>query len=121
MLDALAQLGVLMLLLLAGMEMDLSVVRRSRRAAFSVSLAGIVVPFACGLALGQLLPDQLLPDPGRRLITSLFLGTALSISSVKIVAMTVRELSFTRRLVGQVMLASAIMDDTVGWIIMAVI
>ena len=63
----------------------------------------------------------MLPDPNKRLITALFLGTALSISSVKIVALLVRELGFLRRTVGQVIVASAIIDDTVGWIIMSVI
>ena len=59
--------------------------------------------------------------PARRLITSLFLGTALSIASVKIVATVIREMNFMRRTVGQVILASAIIDDTVGWMITAVI
>ena len=40
-------LGILMLLLLTGMETDLGLVKKVRRAAFSVSLAGIAVPFAC--------------------------------------------------------------------------
>ena len=79
MMDAVAQLGVLLLLLLTGMETDLSVVRRSRRTAFSVSIAGILVPFLCGVLLGELLPDTMLPNPEKRLITTLFLGTALSI------------------------------------------
>ena len=83
--------------------------------------AGIVVPFACGFALGELLPDSHAAGPGKRLITSLFLGTALSISSVKIVAMVVREMNFMRRDVGQVIVASAIIDDTIGWIIIAII
>ena len=63
----------------------------------------------------------MLPDPGKRLITSLFLGTALSIASVKIVATVVRDMGFMRRTVGQVILASAIIDDTIGWIIIAMI
>jgi Kef-type K+ transport system membrane component KefB/nucleotide-binding universal stress UspA family protein len=121
MIDAVAQLGILLLLLLTGMETDLAVVRRSRGAAFSVSLAGIAVPFLCGVVLGELLPDWILPDPEKRLITTLFLGTALSISSVKIVAMVVREVGFLRRTVGQVIVAAAIIDDTIGWIIMSVI
>jgi Kef-type K+ transport system membrane component KefB/nucleotide-binding universal stress UspA family protein len=120
MLNAVSELGILLLLLLTGMETDLSVIRRSRRTAFSVSIAGIVIPFACGLTLGELLPAALLPDPNKRFITALFLGTALSISSVKIVALLVRELGFLRRTVGQVIVASAIIDDTIGWIIMSV-
>src|SRR5258707_2924847 len=120
MIDAVSQLGILMLLLLTGMETDLSVVRRLGRAAVSVSIAGVSLPFACGFALGELLPETMLPAPDQRLITSLFLGTALSISSVKIVAMVVREMNFMRRTVGQVIVAAAIIDDTIGWAIMAV-
>jgi Kef-type K+ transport system membrane component KefB/nucleotide-binding universal stress UspA family protein len=120
MLDAVSQLGILLLLLLTGMETDLSVIRNCRRAAVSVSIAGIAIPFVCGVLLGEWLPADLLPDPNKRFITALFLGTALSISSVKIVALLVRELGFLRRTVGQVIVASAIIDDTVGWIIMSV-
>jgi Kef-type K+ transport system membrane component KefB len=118
--DAIAQLGILFLLLLAGMETDLGLAMRLRRAAFGVSLTGILIPFAAGFALGELLPASLLPDPEARLVTSLFLGTALSISSVKIVASVVREMDFMRRNIGQLIVASAIIDDTVGWVIIAV-
>jgi Kef-type K+ transport system membrane component KefB/nucleotide-binding universal stress UspA family protein len=120
MIDAVAQLGILMLLLLTGMETDLRLVRKVGRAALSVSIAGVALPFACGFALGQLLPAELLPHPDRRLVASLFLGTALSISSVKIVALIVREMNFLRRNVGQVIVASAIIEDSIGWIIIAV-
>ncbi len=118
--DAIGQLGILFLLLLAGMETDLSLARRLRKSAAGVSLTGIVIPFAAGFALGEFIPDALLPDPQKRLVTSLFLGTALSISSVKIVATVVREMGFMRRNVGQLIVASAIIDDTVGWVIIAV-
>jgi Kef-type K+ transport system membrane component KefB/nucleotide-binding universal stress UspA family protein len=121
MLDAIAQFGILVLLLLTGMETDLRLARQSGRASIAASLSGIVIPFLLGVGLGEMLPDSLLPDPGKRLITSLFLGTALSIASVKIVATIVREMNFMRRTVGQVLLASAIIDDTVGWMITAVI
>jgi Kef-type K+ transport system membrane component KefB/nucleotide-binding universal stress UspA family protein len=120
MIDAVAQLGILMLLLLTGMETDLRLVKKVGAAATSVSIAGIALPFVCGFALGELLPDGMLPNPDLRLITSLFLGTALSISSVKIVALIVREMNFTRRNVGQIIVASAIIDDSIGWIIIAV-
>src|SRR6516165_9116663 len=121
MLDAIAQLGILLLLLITGMETDLSVFRDARRPAVAVSVSGIIVPFLCGCLLGALLPGAMLPQPQRRLITTLFLGTALSVSSVKIVALVVRELGFLRRTVGQVIVAAAILDDTLGWIVLSVI
>ncbi len=120
MIEAVAQLGILLLLLLTGMETDLSVFRRSGRIAASASIGGILVPFLCGVLVGELLPAAMLPNPQQRLIASLFLGTALSISSVKIVAMVVREVGFARRNLGQVIVTSAVIDDTIGWIILSV-
>ena len=123
MIDGLSQVGILMLLLLTGMETDLSLVRKSGWAAVAIALCGIAFPFACGFALGEFGPPALLggASGGNRLATSLFLGTALSISSIKIVAMVVREMNFMRRNLGQVIVATAIMEDTVGWVIIAII
>lgn len=120
MVDGVAQLGILLLLLLTGMETDLSVVRRSQRPALSVALAGMVVPFGGGFIVGEFLPEQLLPDPAKRLVTALVLGTALSVSSIKIIIMVVREVGFLRRTIGQVMVAAAIIDDTIGWIVISI-
>jgi Kef-type K+ transport system membrane component KefB/nucleotide-binding universal stress UspA family protein len=120
MIDGISQLGILMLLLLTGMETELRLVNEARRAAISASSAGIVVPFACGFAVGELLPVAMLPKPDQRIVTALFLGTALSIASVKIVAAVVREMGFMRRDVGITLIASAIIDDTVGWVIVSI-
>jgi Kef-type K+ transport system membrane component KefB len=120
MIEAVSDLGILMLLLQTGMETDLKLVKRARRAVVSVSAAGIAAPFICGFVLGQFLPEAMLPRPDQRLIPSMFLGTALSIASVKIVAMVVREMNFMRRKIGMTLVASAIIDDTVGWTIIAI-
>jgi Kef-type K+ transport system membrane component KefB len=120
MLDAVSELGVLMLLLLTGMETDLQMVRRVGRAGIAAALAGVAIPFACGFTLGEFLPAEFPPKPDARLVTAIFLGTALSISSVKIVAMVIREMNFMRRDLGQIIIASAILEDTIGWVIIAV-
>jgi Kef-type K+ transport system membrane component KefB len=120
MLDGISQFGILLLLLLTGMETDLKLVSRVGKAALSISLTGVAVPFICGFTLGQFMPESLLPHPDQRLLTSLFLGTALSISSIKIVAAIVREMGFTRRNLGQIIVASAICEDSIGWIIIAI-
>src|SRR6185437_11328033 len=119
MLEGVAQLGVLMLLLITGMEMDFGRVKNARRAALFASSCGIIVPFALGFALGEVVPHWLIPSEHRRTITALFLGTALAISSVKIVASVIRDLDFMRRNVGQIIVAAAIVDDTIGWIILS--
>ena len=122
MIEGLSQIGILLLLLLTGMETDLKLVRRSGAAAIAIAVCGIAFPFACGYLLGQFGPALLFEGAGNgsRLVPSLFLGTALSISSIKIVAMVVREMNFMRRNLGQIIVATAIMEDTVGWVIIAI-
>jgi Kef-type K+ transport system membrane component KefB len=121
MMKAVSEIGILMLLLLTGMETNLALMKQRRRAMISSSLAGIALPFVCGMALAYALPAQLVPSGEARLVTALFLGTALSISSVKIVAMTLMEIGVIRRDIGQLILSTAILDDTLAWIIIAVI
>ncbi|TPI55888.1 potassium transporter [Mesorhizobium sp. B3-1-7] len=120
MINAIAQLGVLMLLLLTGMETDLRLVRRVGRACFSISAAGVAMPFALGFVAAQFMPATLLAAGSERIVAGLFLGTALSISSVKIVAMVVRDMNFMRRDLGQIIVSSAIIEDTIGWVIIAI-
>jgi Kef-type K+ transport system membrane component KefB/nucleotide-binding universal stress UspA family protein len=121
MIDAVSQIGILLLLLLTGMETNLALVRRRKRVVVSSSLSGIAVPFVLGVALAYLLPGNAIPMHENRLVTALFLGTALSISSVKILAMVLIDIGAMRRDLGQLMLATAILDDSLAWIIIAVI
>ena len=95
-----SDVGVLMLLLLTGMEIDLKLVRKVGKPALPLSRLGVAVPFACGFAIAFVLPAIAPADAQSRLVAALFLGTALSISSIKIVAMVVREMNFMRRNLG---------------------
>jgi Kef-type K+ transport system membrane component KefB/nucleotide-binding universal stress UspA family protein len=121
MIAALSQTGILLLLLLTGMETNLELVNRKRRAVILTSLSGIAVPFVCGVALAYLLPASLMPQPTARLVTALFIGTALAVASVKIVAMVLMEVGAIRRDLGQLILSTAILDDTIAWVLVAVI
>ena len=76
MIEAISQVGILLLLLLTGMETNLALVNRRRRAVISSCVFGIAVPFACGVLLAYALPKELIPSSSLRLVTALFLGTA---------------------------------------------
>ena len=56
MLDGVSQYGILLLLLLTGMETDLKLVRTVGKASLSISVTGVAIPFICGFVLGQFLP-----------------------------------------------------------------
>ena len=74
MIDAVSQLGILMLLLLTGMETDLKLVKKARRAAISTSAAGIVVPFAAGSPSAGCCPLQCCRDPTSGSLPRFFSG-----------------------------------------------
>jgi Kef-type K+ transport system membrane component KefB/nucleotide-binding universal stress UspA family protein len=114
-------LGVLCLLVVTGLETDLGLIKRRGRAALIISAGGIAVPFATGLGLGFLIPEAYLPGPESRFVFALFMAVAMSISAVPVIAKVLMDLKLTRRDIGQLILASAMTDDTVGWILLSVV
>jgi Kef-type K+ transport system membrane component KefB len=120
-LETVSLIGAMFLLLITGLETDLQLIRRHARTALGVSFGGIVVTFASGFLLGQWLPDTLLADPSERLVFSLFVATAMSISAIPVIAKVLMDLKLMRRDVGQTIIASGMSDDTVGWILLSIV
>lgn len=114
-------LGVLFLLIVTGLETDLNLILRKGKTALLISLGGIIVPFSTGFALGELLPESFLAQPDERLIFSLFIATAMSISAVPVIAKVLMDLNLIRRDIGQITLAAGMTDDTIGWILLSVV
>lgn len=114
-------LGVLFLLVVTGLETDLNLILRKGKTALLISLGGIVVPFTTGFALGWLLPDNFLANPAERMVFSLFIATAMSISAVPVIAKVLMDLKLIRRDIGQITLAAGMTDDTIGWILLSVV
>lgn len=117
-LTAVAWLGVLMLLIATGFETDLGLVRRLGRATVRVTAGSLLVPAVFGLALGFVLPDAFLVDASQRLVFALFIATALSISALPVVAAVLSQLGLMRRSISQIMLAAAMVNDVVGWVLL---
>jgi len=116
MLDGYTTLSVLLLLMLAGLEVDLGVVSRRGRSALLTSLLGILFPLAGGLVLGFLLPDADLVHPERRLLFALFCGVALSISALPVIAKTLLDLGIYKTDIGLLVMSAAMINDLVGWL-----
>jgi Kef-type K+ transport system membrane component KefB len=108
--------AVMLLLVVAGLEIDLTVVRKSGRVVLLTSVVGLVLPFAAGYGLGLILPDGDLPDPERRLLHASFLGIALAISALPVIAKTLLDLGLMKTDLGLIILSSAVFDDIIGWI-----
>jgi Kef-type K+ transport system membrane component KefB/mannitol/fructose-specific phosphotransferase system IIA component (Ntr-type) len=114
-------IAVVLLLVVVGVEVDLGVLRRRGRSAAFTGVLGMVLPFACGVLLGYLLPASDLVDPARRTTVALFLGVALSISALPVIAKTLLDLGLFKSDVGLLVMASAMIDDLAGWLALSLL
>jgi Kef-type K+ transport system membrane component KefB/mannitol/fructose-specific phosphotransferase system IIA component (Ntr-type) len=119
-LDTVTTLGVVFFLLTAGLEIDLRSIFRQGKSALLVSLFGVAFPFAAGFAAASAFPAEMGAGSGAgtsTLIFALFVGTALSISALPVIAKILMDLNLLRTEVGTVIISSAMFDDLVGWIL----
>jgi len=120
-LGMLSQLGVLMFLLVAGAELDLGGLRGRRRFAFTVSHAGIAVPFV----LGVLLAIWLYPEHGPQGVGftafALFVGISLSITAFPVLLRILADRGITHTPLGQTAIACAALGDATAWCLLALI
>ncbi|MDH3300251.1 MAG: cation:proton antiporter [Acidimicrobiia bacterium] len=121
MIFALAWLGLLLLLAVTGIESDLDVVRQLGRPAAVVTTGSLIVPLAGGLLLGFAMPNELVGPTTSTGLFAVFLAVALSISSLPVVARVLSELGMVRRDVGQLILAVAVANDVIGWLLLGLV
>lgn len=119
----LAQLGLVLLLFLVGLEFDFGHLRDSGRSAAGVAVAGLVLPFGLGLALAPLvlggLPAQHQPPDATAF--ALFLGTALAITALPVLGQMLVEMNVTRTRLATVTITAAAVEDALGWILLAAV
>lgn len=121
-LNAFTTLAVTLLMLVAGMEVDLSTIWRQGRIGLKVGTAGMVIPFLLGLVVALIAPRALGSDiDADPMVFSLFFATALSISALPVIAKTLMDLDLYRSDFGMVVISAAILNDLIGWIIFAII
>jgi Kef-type K+ transport system membrane component KefB len=112
-LGTLAELGVILLLLEVGMHMDLRELKSVGRAAMSVAIVGVVLPFGGGMIAGPLF--------GLTTNQSLFIAAALTATSVGITARVFGDLRALATTEARTVLGAAVADDVLGLIILTIV
>ena len=112
-LRVLGELGVILLLLDVGMEMDLAELGAVGRASLSVAVIGVVVPFALGLVAGLAV--------GMDGNEAVFVGAALTATSVGITARVFGDLRALASVEARTVLGAAVADDVLGLVILTVV
>lgn len=120
-LEAVALIGVMLLLVITGLETDLRLIRRKSGTAVGVAVGSVVVPFVASLALAYVLPADLIGEASGRTVFAFFFATALSISAIPVLAKMLIDMGLMRRDIGQTLLASGMITDLTGWSLLGVV
>ena len=110
----LAEIGVILLMFVAGMETNLEQMKRVGKVAFSSAVGGILVPLFGGIFVSSYFGYPLYWE-------AVFIGTILTATSVSISAQTLMELRVLRSREGTTILGAAVIDDVLGIVILGVV
>jgi len=113
MLFVLAEFGVIFLLIQVGMETDVAELRSVGQASMLVALIGVALPMALGVGVGLVI--------GESTNTSLFIGAALTATSIGITARVFGDLRALATIEARTVLGAAVVDDVLGLIILTVV
>ena len=119
-LSAMAQVGLVLLMLLIGLEFPFDRLRDAARASFFVAVAGIAVPFASSYALAGYL-FGISPATAPELAFRLFFATAVSITAIPVMGRILMHTRLTRTRMGLTSITAAAIDDVLGWILLGAV
>jgi Kef-type K+ transport system membrane component KefB len=121
MLDAVGQLGVLLLVGMTGAHLDLGSLRRRTGAIATISGLGLVIPLGLGIAAGYALPQALLSSGTDHAVLALFLGVAMCVSAIPVIAKIFMDMNILHRDIAQLALTVGMIDDMFGWFMLSVV
>lgn len=118
----LSELGVVVLMFSAGVETDITELKRCGKSSFIIALTGVLVPLVGGFAVSHFM---LTPESGDTdqtfLLKNIFIGVILTATSVSITVETLREMGKLKTKAGSAILGAAIIDDILGIIALTAI
>lgn len=119
--DGIVSLAVIMLLFVAGLEVQLNIVLKQGKAAIYTSVTSMIIPFVIGFTVVWLFPRVLQCEGQDKSIYALFFGTAMAISALPVITRILMDLNMFKTKVGMVIISAAIFDDLTGWLVFSLI
>lgn len=118
-----AQLGVVFLMFLAGLETDLKELKSSGRGASMIAIGGVLLPFILGAGIPYLFFKAYIPGTTSQfqLLGAIYIGTILTATSVSISVSVLRDMKQLTSKQGISILGGAIIDDVLGIIMLAIV
>lgn len=115
--DGITSLAVVMLLFVAGMEVQLQIMLKQGKTAIYTSITSMIIPFVLGFCAVWFLPNFFSFTPDRKLVYALFFGIAMAVSALPVITRILMDLNLFKTKIGMIIIAAAIFDDLTGWIL----
>lgn len=112
-----AEIGVIMLMFLAGLDTDINEIKRNSVTCLVVACIGVAVPLIGGTACYYVF----FGGPGVDGLKAVFVGVVLTATSVSITVEALREMGKLDGKVGNVILGAAVLDDIIGIIVLTIV
>ncbi len=119
--DGIIQLAVIMLLFVAGLEVQLQIMLRQGRTAVLTSITSMVIPFFFGFGIVWYFPGFFNFGDSPKLVYALFFGIAMAVSAIPVIARILMDLNLYKTQVGMTIMAAAIFDDLTGWLMFSLV
>ncbi len=120
-LDGIVNIAVILLLFIAGLEVELHLVWSQGKSALNISFLGLIIPFGLGFVFPYYFPGFFGLADGDKLLFSLFMGTAMSITALPVVVRILMDLDLFKSKMGMLIVAASMVNDIIGWLIFSVI
>ena len=110
--EVMSEIGVILLMFLAGLESDLEVLKKNLKPSILVALSGVIIPITIfGIVAFY---------SGRSISTSLFYGIVFAATSVSITVKVLQEYGYLSTKAGNIILGAAVVDDILAILILSV-
>ncbi|RAI86978.1 cation:proton antiporter [Algoriphagus yeomjeoni] len=119
--DGFVQISVVLLLFIAGLEVELHIVWSQGKKALYIAVASMILPIIAGFVVAYAFPEFLGVNINDRVVASTFFGLAISITGLAIVARILMDLNLFKTSSGLLIIAGAMIVDVLGWLIFSVI
>lgn len=120
-LDVFILLGSMLLMFIAGLHIDVKLIKHHSRKAFVISLFSFLVSFSLTLLFLMLLPQYLIPEIQINMLTGILVSATLAISAISVLAKVLLDMDFIRRDFGQLSIAIGVIDETIIWVFLSII
>ena len=120
--DGLSRLAIILFLFIAGMEVHFKDIIKRGKAAAKISLMSILFPFTAGFFSVRIFYNYFFPLPSQdHLLPAMFMGTALSITALSVLAKILIDLDLGRTRFGSLLLTAAMINDFAGWLLFSIV